>query len=67
MTPAWSVNSPSNNAKARPGGARRLLIQEIKAMPYSKSMARRFIAAAFIAAIPIGAQAGTYNLTVDRV
>ena len=36
-------------------------------MRYSKSMARRFIAAAFIAAVPIGAQAGTYNLTVDRV
>jgi CopA family copper-resistance protein len=34
---------------------------------YSKTIARRFIAAAFIAAIPIGAQAGTYNLTVDRV
>jgi hypothetical protein len=38
---------------------------------YSKSTARRliaaaFIAAAFIAAVPIGVQAGTYNLTVDR-
>ncbi|MEK9706738.1 MAG: multicopper oxidase domain-containing protein, partial [Alphaproteobacteria bacterium] len=34
---------------------------------YSKSTARRLIAAAFIAAVPIGVQAGTYNLTVDRV
>ena len=34
---------------------------------FKKPVACRLIAAAFIAAIPIGTHAGTYNLTVDRV
>ena len=33
----------------------------------SKRSARGLLAAAFIAAAPVGAQAGTYNLTVDNV